>query len=203
METGRLPVFQERFKTLRGDKTQGQFAEQLGISRPTVGLYESGARIPDAEILRDISAKCCVSADWLLGLTEHPSTNPDIQMICGTTGLCEKSILTLQSTIVAPNDRDTIQASEVIDYLLSDFSFLEEVVGGINDALQVMVPTKRTPEIDQCLKTAGEHGYALLTPYEAKDFFLSQVLDTLKVMFTEMLDSFSREVSDYGEHQED
>lgn len=70
MTTSRLPIFQERFKALRGNMTQGQFAEKLGISRPTVGLYESGARIPDAEVLRNIAEKCNVTSDWLLGIED-------------------------------------------------------------------------------------------------------------------------------------
>ena len=70
LEQGRLPKFAERFAELRGERTQGEFAEFLGISRPTVGFYENGTRIPDALVLRQIAEKCQVSADWLLGLTD-------------------------------------------------------------------------------------------------------------------------------------
>lgn len=76
MKKSRLPIFAKRVKELRGEMTQGQFAEKLGISRPTVGLYESGARIPDAEVLRDIVEKCNVSADWLLGCETKVSDTP-------------------------------------------------------------------------------------------------------------------------------
>lgn len=95
MGTSRIPVFQERFKELRGDITQGQFAEKLGISRPTVSLYESGARIPDAEVLRTISEKCGVSADYLLGLTEVQTAEPDFRTACQYTGLSEEAVFCL------------------------------------------------------------------------------------------------------------
>lgn len=95
MGTSRLPEFQERFKELRGEMTQGQFAEKLGISRPTVGLYESGARIPDAEVLRDIAEKCNVSADYLLGLTDLQSIDPDYRAACKYTGLTEQAVYCL------------------------------------------------------------------------------------------------------------
>ena len=66
----RLPLFAERFAALRGDQSQEAFAQFLGISRPTVGFYESGARIPDALTLRRIAERCMVSTDYLLGLTD-------------------------------------------------------------------------------------------------------------------------------------
>lgn len=66
----RLPLFAERFAALRGDQSQEAFAQFLGISRPTVGFYESGARIPDAVTLRRIAERCMVSTDYLLGLTD-------------------------------------------------------------------------------------------------------------------------------------
>ena len=96
MGTSRLPIFQERFKELRGKMTQSQFAEKLGISRPTVGLYESGARIPDAEVLRDIADKCQVSSDYLLGLSEVQSGDPNFQVACKYTGLTEEAVFCLQ-----------------------------------------------------------------------------------------------------------
>lgn len=45
MEQKRMPIFAERFAQLRGEMTQGEFAEFLGISRPTVGFYENGTRL--------------------------------------------------------------------------------------------------------------------------------------------------------------
>lgn len=66
-----MPIFAERFARLRGEKTQGEFSEFLGISRPTVGFYENGTRLPDAAVLCQIAQRCNVSADWLLGISEY------------------------------------------------------------------------------------------------------------------------------------
>ncbi len=86
----RLPIFEQRFYELQGEMTQGEFAVFLGISRPTVGFYENGDRIPDALTLRQIAEKCNVPVDWLLGLTDNKSKgNVDI----GTTlGLSDTAI---------------------------------------------------------------------------------------------------------------
>jgi len=96
MEQKRLPTFSERFTELRGDRTQGEFAKFLGISRPTVGFYENGSRIPDALVLRQIAEKCGVSADWLLGLTDCKAIDADIKIICEQTGLSENSVKLLK-----------------------------------------------------------------------------------------------------------
>ena len=56
----KLPVFAERFRELRGDMTQDKFADFVGISRPTVGFYENGDRLPDALVLKKIAEKCHV-----------------------------------------------------------------------------------------------------------------------------------------------
>ena len=93
----RLAVFTERFTLLRGDMTQTQFADMLGLSRPTVSLYESGERIPDAVTLRIIAEKCNVSADYLLGLREDPTTDRDVQFVSDYTGLPGDAIEKLHS----------------------------------------------------------------------------------------------------------
>ena len=50
--------FQNIFKRLRNScgLTQAEMAEKLGISRSTIGMYETGAREPDFE-----SRPCCTS----------------------------------------------------------------------------------------------------------------------------------------------
>ena len=94
-EKTKLPIFTERFRTLRGERTQAEFAIFLEISRPTVGFYENGERIPDASVLARICKKCEVSADWLIGLTEVRQVNAELRSACEYTGLSEKAILKL------------------------------------------------------------------------------------------------------------
>lgn len=83
--------FAQRFSSLRSGKTQSEFAELLGISRPTVGFYESGERIPDAITLGRIARICTVSADWLLGLSDVKSVDQNIQVAAATLGISGKA----------------------------------------------------------------------------------------------------------------
>ena len=74
------------------DMSQAQFAEFLGISRQTVGFYESGERTPNADFLRVICERCHVSADWLLGLSENKEKNPSVENL-------KRRITDMQNTI--------------------------------------------------------------------------------------------------------
>jgi len=73
MEQNINPKFKTRFYQLRDElnMTQAAFAQFLGISRPTVGFYENGSRIPDAQTLADIACHCNVSTDWLVGISDY------------------------------------------------------------------------------------------------------------------------------------
>ncbi|ODU53454.1 MAG: hypothetical protein ABS98_00470 [Lysobacteraceae bacterium SCN 69-48] len=54
-----------RLKELRGDASQVEFARQLGIGRTTLIRYESGERVPDAEVLTFWSERG-IDIDYLL-----------------------------------------------------------------------------------------------------------------------------------------
>lgn len=91
----RFPVFTNRFNELRGDKTQKDFAEFLGMSRATVAFYCSGERIPDALTLKTIAEKCNVSSDWLLGLANEKNVTPELRTSIAYTGLSDKAVSNL------------------------------------------------------------------------------------------------------------
>lgn len=133
----RLPIFTERFTLLRGDMTQTQFAEMLGLSRPTVSLYESGERIPDAVTLRIISEKCNVTADYLLGLRKDPTTDRDVQFVSDYTGLSGDAIEKLHSCADLRKYKDASRCLESFGLFITGFydSFLE-VLGHLRDAAE-------------------------------------------------------------------
>lgn len=68
--------FQNVFKELRisSGMTQIETAEKLGISRSTIGMYETGAREPDFETLEKIADFFHVNVDYLLGRVGQAAT---------------------------------------------------------------------------------------------------------------------------------
>lgn len=71
---------------------QTEFADFLGISRQSIGFYESGKRLPDASTIALICKKCNVSADWLLDLGGVKSDNVNEAAIGKLTGLSPKAV---------------------------------------------------------------------------------------------------------------
>lgn len=71
--------FQNIFKRLRtaSGLTQAELAEKIGISRSTIGMYETGAREPDFETLEIIADFFNVDIDYLLGRTNKIELLPE------------------------------------------------------------------------------------------------------------------------------
>lgn len=90
-------TFAERLTELReqtGKKRQ-EVADDLEISRASLEYYEKGKRKPDIEVLVNISNYYKVSTDFLLGLSDVPTTDKDLQFVCDYTGLDEKTVKAL------------------------------------------------------------------------------------------------------------
>lgn len=60
--------------------TQSALARHIGVDRSTVSqlLKDSGARLPNAQVVGECAFALGVSADWLLSLTEHPESAADV-----------------------------------------------------------------------------------------------------------------------------
>ena len=122
-------------------------------------------------------------------------------MICEATGLSAGAICTLQSVVSAPSGRTCLQVPDIIDHLLCDPAFFDEFMGAIQGAFQCMRPCKESTEAKEALRVAGENGYFLMMPFEAKEFFVDQAVGSFKAMLNEMIDHFME--AENGEHQED
>lgn len=116
--------FQNIFKRIRiaSGITQAAMAKQLGISRSTIGMYETGAREPDFETLQKIADYFNVDTDYLLGRTDKttllPETigmrtaNPDCLQ---TRDQAERDLLVLYRN----GDLSDAEKAEVIDLFKS------------------------------------------------------------------------------------
>lgn len=68
-------LLSEKLKKLRGNRTQGEIAKNLDISRARYSHYENDLREPDNEMLMRIADLYGVSVDYLLG--NETSKNKD------------------------------------------------------------------------------------------------------------------------------
>ena len=71
-ENNKNALFPSRLRTLRAEKgiSQAAFAAALGVSKSTIGLYETGDTLPDAKTLYDLAKYFSVTSDYLLGLSD-------------------------------------------------------------------------------------------------------------------------------------
>ena len=69
-------MFPRRLAKVRGDRSQRQFAHQLGVFQQNVNRYENGT-MPHANFLLTLALKEDISLDWLLlgrGRMRHGSS---------------------------------------------------------------------------------------------------------------------------------
>lgn len=88
--------FTDIFLKLIDGMTQQEVADKVGVSRQNVGLWIRGKTVPDIYTLSKIADAFKVSTDYLLGRTENPSVEEDIQIACKVTRLSEETIHNLQ-----------------------------------------------------------------------------------------------------------
>ena len=67
-----MKEFNERLKELRISKnlSQEQLAKETGISSTAICYYETGQRVPNAQVIITIAKYFNVTSDYLLGLTD-------------------------------------------------------------------------------------------------------------------------------------
>lgn len=77
-----------RIKDLRGSLSQGEFANQLGVSKAAIGSYERGVSAPGSNFIVSICSYFNVCFEWLLlgtgpkHLTDTPRQTQEITTSC-------------------------------------------------------------------------------------------------------------------------
>ena len=92
-------ILKERIKFLRNRNhiSQKELSRIIETSKSTIGLYETGETLPNAENIKKLAEYFGVSSDYLLGLSDVPTTDTTIQAICNHTGLSDVFVSWLSS----------------------------------------------------------------------------------------------------------
>lgn len=155
----KLPIFAERFNALRGERTQAEFAEFLGISRPTVGFYENGERIPDALVLSQIAKQCGVTTDYLAGLSDNKTL--DGANVAKATGLSDKAINVLEMACKKKkhykkhNDYQKYYWMDVLNFLIESFDYFPDFADTFECLINLDV-TKESIDMEQMIFNKDE-----------------------------------------------
>lgn len=102
-ERGKTPmrnnILGERLKSARvkAGQTQEDIAKLLRVQRQVISYFENGSRTPNIDDLIMLAEIFGTSTDYLLGLTDAQSTDPEVKTVCNYTGLSEAAVGTLSS----------------------------------------------------------------------------------------------------------
>ncbi len=74
-----MQAFHLRLRQLRQNKrmTLDALAKELGTTKTTLSRYENNKRLPDADFIANAAMFFNVSTDYILNLTNHPTTVSD------------------------------------------------------------------------------------------------------------------------------
>lgn len=119
-------IFAERLSYLRvskGYKTQGEFAEALGIPYNSYRNWEQGLKIPRKGSLKRIIDFTGADPDYFFG--DIDKKNHDLQYICDYTGLSEKAVEMLH--FLSSGQMETHKENlEILNFILeTQFKYYE------------------------------------------------------------------------------
>lgn len=105
-------------------ESQQQLADAIGVSRPIIQHWESGTRHIKADHLVALSNHFDVTVDFLIGRSDNPSKDKNIQEICEFTGLSQWSIEELHS---CSHDMERKDYIEIINALLENTDYFHSL----------------------------------------------------------------------------
>ncbi len=87
-------IFATRLRELLESRkiTMTELAREIGVTRQAVSQYQDGSTQPNAETITNIANYFDVSADYLLGLADNPTTDKDLNFVAEYTGLSQQIV---------------------------------------------------------------------------------------------------------------
>lgn len=111
-------LFAETLKKLRTEKglSQGDLAERMFVTRPTICRWENGSRMPDAVMISRLSACLDTDVNTLLSLAMESDESPNVIMVDDRKIILAGGMPVLEA--VMPNATITgfTRPSEAIEY---------------------------------------------------------------------------------------
>lgn len=69
-------IIAQRLTSLRGKTSQSEIARIAGVAATTISNWENDVTVPPADSIAKLAKHWQVSADYLVGISEHPSGFP-------------------------------------------------------------------------------------------------------------------------------
>ena len=111
-------LFSETLKKIRMEKglSQTQLGKQLFVNQSTVARWESGSRLPDAEMVTQLSRILDVDVSTLLLAAAKSEESPHIIIVDDNKAILSDSLTVLDKVLPAATIRGFIWPQQAIDY---------------------------------------------------------------------------------------
>lgn len=153
---------------------QNEIAEKIGISPSVLSKLCSGnSKAPSADTVLAIAKYFNVSTDWLLGLSDNPTTDKATKSLCKTLGLSDVAVFFLK-------DENNQNIRDVINFLFGlHYDFCEYQ----SDLEKYIECTKSKKDASQILKRRNFGEISLDDCWKCKSIIyeLSSFLDICKL----------------------
>lgn len=139
-------LFGKNLKALRTNAklTQQDLATKLKVAPSTIGMYESGKRMPDADILNKIANIFGVSIDYLLGRTTNSITQPNIEITAKDERDIAKDVASIMNKIKTNEDGPIHYNGEEMDP--EDVELFEQALEFALRSIKIENKEKYTPK---------------------------------------------------------
>jgi len=175
-----------RLRRLVNKKNIAAFSNALGVTQDAVRQWQAGYTRPDVDRLVKIADHFGVSIDFLLGKTETPSPNIEIQAITQYTGISEGAVRFLHAMLNLkefPDDLDDVAnylshrfIPIVASHFLSSDNFWCAVIGASTMmAMDEIAKEDNGGRIQYSQKKEDGHMVHLL-PMEAANYYYQRTL---------------------------
>lgn len=107
----------ERIRKLReaANETQDDLAKVLNVKKQIISYYESGKRMPNINHLALLSLHFGTTADYLLGLSDKPTSYVKLLKTCDFTGLSPESVNYFNKNKSAAKYRDYFEVDRIVN----------------------------------------------------------------------------------------
>lgn len=140
----------------RRDITQQQLADEIGVTRQSLSLYEAGERTINIELLERICKYFQVSADYLIGLSDASSLDIEMQNMSRALGLDEEAIEAIITTGNEPFSGYLPPLKSALSIVLSQPHFWEILRSMCSLRIQSELSKSCSDELDQLPKPTIE-----------------------------------------------
>lgn len=139
-------MFAKTLKSLRTDAnlTQHQLATRLKVATSTIGMYESGKRMPDTSILAELARIFNVSIDYLIGHTSPTQSKPTTQLTEKDERDIANDVDSMMNKIQAGEDGPLYYRGDEMDH--EDLELFKDALEFALKAIKVKNKEKYTPK---------------------------------------------------------